>query len=92
MDMTGLTPSEIAAEAIRCRVVLERALGRPVTTFAYPHGDTDPIVQHLVGASGFQAGFTCQPTRAGFRDSPLALPRIEVSGEDDLSAFIAKLG
>ena len=90
--MTGLTPGEIAREALRSRLIIERGLGRGIESFAYPHGDTDPIVEHLVGACGFQAGLTCRPGPAGPRDSALALPRIEVSGEDDLAAFIAKLG
>ena len=90
--MTGLTPTEIAREAIRSRVVIERGLGRGVDAFAYPHGDTDPVVEHLVGASGFQVGLTCRPGAAALRDSALALPRIEVSGDDDLASFIGKLG
>jgi len=90
--MTGLTPAEIAREAIRSRVVIERNLGRGVDAFAYPHGDTDPVVEHLVGASGFQVGLTRRPGPAGPQDSALALPRIEVSGDDDLASFISKLG
>jgi len=90
--MTGLTPAEIAREAIRSRVVIERGLGHGVEAFAYPYGDTDPIVEHLVGASGFQLGLTCRPGPAGPRDSALALPRIEVCGDDDLASFIGKLG
>jgi peptidoglycan/xylan/chitin deacetylase (PgdA/CDA1 family) len=90
--MTGLTPTEIAKEAMRSRVVIERGLGRGIDAFAYPHGDTDPVVEHLVGACGFQVGLTCRPGPAGPRESALALPRIEVSGDDDLATFIAKLG
>jgi glycosyltransferase involved in cell wall biosynthesis/peptidoglycan/xylan/chitin deacetylase (PgdA/CDA1 family)/SAM-dependent methyltransferase len=90
--MTGLTPTEIAREAIRSRVIIERGLGQGVDTIAYPYGDTDPIVEHVVGASGFQLGLTCRPGPAGPRDSALALPRIEVSGDDDLASFIGKLG
>jgi peptidoglycan/xylan/chitin deacetylase (PgdA/CDA1 family) len=90
--MTGLTPTEIAREAVRSRVVIERGLGHGVETFAYPYGDTDPVVEHVVGASGFQLGLTCRPGPAEPRDSALALPRIEVSGNDDLASFIGKLG
>jgi len=63
-----------------------------VVRIAYPFGDTNPIVEHIVGACGFQAGLTCREARAGFGDSPLALPRIEITAEDDLTAFISKLG
>jgi glycosyltransferase involved in cell wall biosynthesis/peptidoglycan/xylan/chitin deacetylase (PgdA/CDA1 family)/2-polyprenyl-3-methyl-5-hydroxy-6-metoxy-1,4-benzoquinol methylase len=90
--MTGLDTTEVARDAIRSRLILERGLGRRTPAFAYPYGDSDQIVEHLVGACGFQVGLTCRTARAGFRDSPLALPRIEITGQDDLSAFIAKLG
>jgi peptidoglycan/xylan/chitin deacetylase (PgdA/CDA1 family) len=90
--MTGLTPADIAKEAIRSRVVIERGLGHGIEAFAYPHGDIDPVVEHLVGASGFQIGLTCRPGPAGPLDSALTLPRIEVSGDDDLKSFIGKLG
>jgi peptidoglycan/xylan/chitin deacetylase (PgdA/CDA1 family) len=89
--MTGLSNLEVAQEAARSRSTLERVLGRRVDLFAYPNGDTDPAVQHLVGGLGYTAAVTTRFGAAGFHDSPLALPRIEVTGSDDLTGFIAKL-
>jgi peptidoglycan/xylan/chitin deacetylase (PgdA/CDA1 family) len=89
--MTALSLVDIAREAIASREEIERRLGEAVSSFAYPYGDEDDVVRHLVGAAGFEYGLTCRPGAAHRRDSWLALPRIEVSGTDDLSTFIAKL-
>lgn len=90
--LTGLEPGEIVRDTLACRQALSLELGRTVTAYAYPYGDTDPVIEHLVGASGFQAGFTARSAHARFADLPLALPRIEIAGDDDLAAFITKLG
>jgi hypothetical protein len=89
--MTGLSPADIAREALVSREEIERRIGVTVSSFAYPYGDEDDVVRHLVGAAGFEYGLTCRPGSAHRRDSWLALPRIAVSGSDDLRAFIAQL-
>jgi len=89
--MTGLSVGDIAREAIGSREEIERHLGGTVSSFAYPYGDEDDAVRHIVGAAGFQYGLTCRPGAANRSDPWLALPRIEVTGFDDLRTFIAKL-
>ncbi len=86
-----LSPEEIAAEALRSRLTIERELGGRVTAFAYPYGDEDPVIHHLVGAAGFGYGLTCRPTTADGSMPMLVLPRLEVRGSDDLATFAAKL-
>jgi hypothetical protein len=63
----------------------------PVRAFAYPYGDLDQVVTHLVGACGYVYGLSCRAARANFQDPLLVLPRIEVEGSDTLRQFIAKL-
>jgi peptidoglycan/xylan/chitin deacetylase (PgdA/CDA1 family)/GT2 family glycosyltransferase len=89
--LTGLTPAEVVREGARARAILSRGLGSPVTTFAYPYGDQDQVVQHLIGACGYVFGLSCVSARSGLDDSLLELPRIEVAGTDSLETFIAKL-
>jgi peptidoglycan/xylan/chitin deacetylase (PgdA/CDA1 family) len=89
--MSLLSPEAIGREALGSRAAIERAIGARVTAFAYPYGDEDPVIQHLVGASGFVYGLTTRPWRARLDESLLILPRLEVCGDDDLSAFSAKL-
>ncbi|MGF1482214.1 MAG: hypothetical protein ACFB4I_22500 [Cyanophyceae cyanobacterium] len=59
--------------------------------FAYPYGDVDPVVQHLIGACGYTFGLTCFPGLCTFKDTPLALPRQEIVDTDELADFVTKL-
>jgi peptidoglycan/xylan/chitin deacetylase (PgdA/CDA1 family) len=89
--LNALSPAEIVREGARSRAALERGLGQPVTTLAYPHGAEDGIVQHLIGACGYIIGFSCRPGLSGYFDPLLALPRVEITGSDRLPEFISKL-
>ena len=89
--MTSLTIPDIAREGARARAILDRELGLPTTAFAYPYGDCDAVVQHLIGACGYVFGLTCRPGKSRFQDNLLALPRIEVTGFDRLQDLVAKL-
>jgi peptidoglycan/xylan/chitin deacetylase (PgdA/CDA1 family) len=86
-----LSPEEVAREHLVSRTTLEGVLGHPVDTMSYPFGATDCIVQHLAGASGFVYGVTTRFATCRSRDPLLALPRLEISGQDNLEQFIAKL-
>jgi hypothetical protein len=90
--MTGLTPAEIVREASRARGEIQRRITQPLSAFAYPYGDSDTVVQHLVAASGFLTGVTCRFGLSALDDRPLRLPRIEISGTDSQTDFIRKLG
>ncbi len=59
--------------------------------FAYPYGDEDPAVRHLVGGCGYRLAVTCREGRSTLWDPPLALPRIEVSGLDTFADFVRRL-
>jgi peptidoglycan/xylan/chitin deacetylase (PgdA/CDA1 family) len=89
--LTTLGPAEVVREAAGSRAAIEERLGTPITAFAYPYGDEDEAIRHLVGASGFAFGLTCAPGMATWRTPLLGLPRIEVTGDTDLRAFIALL-
>ena len=89
--MTGLSPAEIIAEAVRSRLRLEEALAEPVQAFCYPYGLHDPVVGHLVGGCGYLYGLAVRGGLSTLRDDALALPRQEISGYDTLEDFIAKL-
>jgi peptidoglycan/xylan/chitin deacetylase (PgdA/CDA1 family) len=89
--LTGLSPAEVVRDAARSRAVLARALGHDVSCFAYPYGDSDAVVQHLVGAAGFRFGLGTRPGLNGPADPLLQLRRVEVSGLDSMGRFIARL-
>ncbi|MBE9127585.1 glycosyltransferase [Coleofasciculus sp. LEGE 07092] len=89
--LTSLTVAEVVREGARSRSILEQQLGFPIRSFAYPHGDFDPVVEHLIGACGYVFGLSCRSGRARFEDRLLALPRVEVMGSDSLQEFVGKL-
>ncbi|MEG4146069.1 sulfotransferase [Microcoleus sp. Pol12B5] len=82
--LTALSPIEIVREAGKSRAILERELEKPVKCFAYPYGDVDPIVAHLIGASGYTFGVSYTLNLSSFEDSLLSLPRIQVTAENAL--------
>lgn len=86
-----LSPTEIVQEAVRSRFILEQGLGRSVKTFAYPYGDFDPVVQHLIGACGYTYGLSCLSGVNGLNDNLLTLRRIDLMSSDSLSDFATKL-
>ncbi|MEP9410710.1 MAG: glycosyltransferase [Candidatus Brocadia sp.] len=90
--LTSLSPEKIVREGARSRAILEDKLGVTVDAFAYPYGDVDPVVQHLIGACGYIFGLSCRADLCSYHDPLLALPRFEVFGSDSLQDFIIKLG
>lgn len=78
--LTTLGASEATDELAGSRYELEHRLGRRVTAIAYPFGASDPAIQHLAGAAGYEHAFTTHNWPAYARSLPLAIPRLEVFG------------
>jgi peptidoglycan/xylan/chitin deacetylase (PgdA/CDA1 family) len=90
--LTRLAPEERVAKGRRAKAALERELGRPVTTMAYPYGDQDLLTRRAMAACGYLGAVTTAPGLSRLGDNPMALPRQLVDGADDLDRFVAKLG
>jgi peptidoglycan/xylan/chitin deacetylase (PgdA/CDA1 family) len=90
--LTKLSVEETVRDALRSRTTLERSLDTHIRAFAYPYGASNHVIHHLVGACGYTFGLTCRSGPSQFHDSPLALPRIEIMGDDGLQEFAAKVG
>jgi peptidoglycan/xylan/chitin deacetylase (PgdA/CDA1 family)/trans-aconitate methyltransferase len=90
--LTELSVEDTVREALRSRTTLERNLDTHIRAFAYPYGASNGVVHHLVGACGYTFGLTCRSGPSQFHDSHLALPRIEIMGDDGLQEFAAKVG
>jgi peptidoglycan/xylan/chitin deacetylase (PgdA/CDA1 family)/glycosyltransferase involved in cell wall biosynthesis len=89
--LTSLSPAEIVREASQSRAIMERELGIPITTFAYPYGDLDPLVQYLIGTCGYDVAVSCRSGYSSFQDPLLQLSRIEIEGTDSLEEFKNKI-
>jgi peptidoglycan/xylan/chitin deacetylase (PgdA/CDA1 family)/GT2 family glycosyltransferase len=89
--LSGLSNADVVREASRARAILQTKLGRPIDAFAYPYGDLDHPVSHLVGACGYTYGLTCDPGPSMFEHGLLRLPRVEITGTDTLAEFVHKV-
>ncbi|HEY0835570.1 MAG TPA: trifunctional glycosyltransferase/class I SAM-dependent methyltransferase/polysaccharide deacetylase [Azospirillum sp.] len=90
--LTGLSARALLEDGARARRRLAAELQTPVTALAYPYGDEDGAVRVAMRQCGFDCGFSVRHGTATIWSDPMRLPRIEVSGHDDLDAFAAKLG
>ncbi len=80
--LTGLSPTEIVREVAKSHASLERGLGKSVRCFAYPYGNVDKIVEHLVGAIGYTYGVSYESKFSNFENSLTSLPRMQVTTEN----------
>jgi peptidoglycan/xylan/chitin deacetylase (PgdA/CDA1 family) len=83
----GLAVEEIEGS----RQDLERLLGEPVSSFAYPYGRFDNGAAAAAREAGVLAACTVEGRRASPGGDPLTIPRIEVRGSDSIVRFLRKL-
>ncbi|MEG3941724.1 sulfotransferase [Microcoleus sp. S36b_A3] len=82
--LTTLSPTEIVREGAKSRAILEQGLEKSVKCFAYPYGDVDKIVEHLIGATGYTFGVSYRSKFSSLDDSLMSLPRIQITKENPL--------
>jgi len=85
-------PAAAVAEIRQSKSELEAHLHHPVAGFAYPYGDFNAAVETEVRAAGFTNAVS---TLAGSFHTPTTLfrlHRIGVTGRDNLTSFLRKLG
>ncbi|MBV9993710.1 MAG: glycosyltransferase [Caulobacteraceae bacterium] len=90
--LTRLGVREIYREVLRGRALIENAVGRAPIAFCYPYGAHDRVSECVVRECGARLAFTTAAGVASLASNPLRLPRVEVSGRDDLESFVRKLG
>jgi peptidoglycan/xylan/chitin deacetylase (PgdA/CDA1 family) len=73
-------PRQSAGQEVRdSKTRLEQLLGRPVTSFAYPHGYHDRHVRQLVLDAGFASASAVRNALSHQADDPFALARVTVT-------------
>lgn len=92
VDLTELTPSELASETAGSRHALETILGHPVYFFAYPFGTYNATVIQAVRAAGFTMAYTTASGTTESSASPLTMPRIHVGRSETPSGLVSLLG
>jgi peptidoglycan/xylan/chitin deacetylase (PgdA/CDA1 family) len=86
-----LSRREAATELARNAELLTGLLGRPVRSFAYPHGYWRRTVRRLVGAAGFDSACGVGEALCAAGDHPLALSRLMVragTGPGTIAAWL----
>jgi len=76
--LPALAPDEQDREIRGSQAFLAELLGRPVTSFAYPHGRYDDTTLRLLREAGFERACTSEAGSVRRRTDSLQLPRIEV--------------
>ena len=89
-NLTTLSPKRLQAELVDSRTWLRRHLGVPVDYFCYPAGRYNSQVEAAVRRAGYRLATTTQPGLAR-PDSPFALDRIRIDGQDRVSGVFAKI-
>jgi len=87
--LTGLTDTHLEEELAGSRAEVERGMGSPCATIAYPYGDWDERVARAAGAAGYSGACTL-PARL-HEAAPLSWPRVGVYHVDDARRFRLKV-
>ena len=90
-SLPSISQAMVRDEVGGSRAELQRALGAPIETFAFPYGEWDDVAVRAVRDAGFLAACTVR-SRPCYPDGrPLLIDRIEICGRDSLIAFLRKL-
>ncbi len=81
-ELVGCSPEDLGREIRGAKQWLEDAIGRSVTSFAYPRGVHDAASAEVV-RSTFEVGVTVRKGRVRTADDPALLPRVGL--HDDVS-------
>jgi peptidoglycan/xylan/chitin deacetylase (PgdA/CDA1 family)/2-polyprenyl-3-methyl-5-hydroxy-6-metoxy-1,4-benzoquinol methylase len=90
--LSRLPVREVYREMLASQARIEAATGRSPVSVCYPYGAADRVVECIAEECGLKLGFGVMSAIADLSDDPFRLPRIEVSGFDDLASFGRKLG
>jgi peptidoglycan/xylan/chitin deacetylase (PgdA/CDA1 family) len=81
-------PLDVARrEIFSSKAILQDQLGVPVTSFAYPHGYSNPAVRRLVLQAGFTSACAVMHAMSSPHDDRYALARIIITPQLRLDAF-----
>lgn len=91
-DLTTASSEQLRSEVRDSRAALERWIGRPVASFAYPAGRWNERVREAVRAAGYASAASTQPGRLSAATDPYALPRYRILRGSGLALLAATLG
>jgi peptidoglycan/xylan/chitin deacetylase (PgdA/CDA1 family) len=90
-ELDRVSSQELTAQVTCPKAELERRLGIPVRSFAYPYGRYSRRVRDAVQAAGYQAACTMNSWAATAGSHPLELPRTPVFHHMDAAGLAERL-
>jgi peptidoglycan/xylan/chitin deacetylase (PgdA/CDA1 family) len=94
LSLPQLSAEDLHRDVFESRSALERVVGRPVTSFAYPFGDVSPDAVGAVMAAGFHDAVSCEARGLRAHEPRLRIPRLptrEESGAELVARIQAAL-
>lgn len=91
-QLDTLSTAQAWGEIVGSKRALEHNLGKPVVSFAYPHGYHSAVTKRLVKQAGFNTACAVKHAMSNQTDDPFALARIIVAADTDLPTFKNLLG
>jgi peptidoglycan/xylan/chitin deacetylase (PgdA/CDA1 family) len=88
---TALSVDELVEEAARSRFTLQARLGIQANNIAIPFGTWDPRLLRVLKWAGYEIGYTTELGAVSVGMNPLALPRVEITGDENPASFRNKL-
>jgi len=86
-----LSVNELVEEASRSRFTLQAKLGIKANAIAIPFGACDERLTHVLRWAGYDIAYTTEMGAVTLGMNPLALPRMEITGDETLASFHNKL-
>jgi peptidoglycan/xylan/chitin deacetylase (PgdA/CDA1 family)/SAM-dependent methyltransferase len=90
-DFLAISVDQVMAEGQHARGKLREKLGSEAKIIAFPWGRGDEGVRRALARCGYTFGLTTWGGKSTLADDPMNLPRIEIFGDDDITAFARKL-
>lgn len=87
----SLSAEEVLKEAVLSAQAIERTTGSLPDTLIYPYGSYDRLSGRACELAGYRLGLGTASGIATLLADPMQMPRVEVSGFDDIGAFAARL-
>lgn len=91
LNLSTLEPETVQKEIGNSKIELERVLGEPVLSFAYPYGGLNDSVQRIAEKSGFLFGCGVYTGPPKFMVNRYDIRRLAVTSKTGMTNFILKL-
>jgi peptidoglycan/xylan/chitin deacetylase (PgdA/CDA1 family) len=90
--LSRIAPKAAKIEIEESKARVEDGIGGPVDVFAYPHGDSSPLVRQLVEDAGYDAAFALDSPGGGATRDRWRAPRTAIYSIDSPGRVAAKVG